>query len=164
MKAVLSYWQATVRRGKVPRIAGPVGRVGRSAWFELAMTVAALLATAGCGSQVGDSAEMSRVRKVHTEVFDALGFAPDHTDVRGVGCRYEDCASVRGTVSLEQNDPREACRHVREVFADLELRLEVDEPIEDGCRFTARYGDYQVGASVSGSRPVTVSVRATAIW
>jgi hypothetical protein len=39
----------------------------------------------------------------------------------------------------------------------------VDEPIEDGCRFIGRYGDYQVGASVSGSRPVTVSVRATAI-
>jgi hypothetical protein len=123
----------------------------------------ALLATVGCSTQVGDLAEASRVREVNSELLEALGYTSQDLDVRGVGCRYEDCVSVRSTVTLEQADPQEACDHVRDVFTDLEVRLDVSEPIEGGCRFIGRFGDHNVGASVQGADPVTVSVRATAI-
>jgi hypothetical protein len=123
----------------------------------------ALLATAGCSTQVGDLAEASRVREVNSEILEALSYTAQDLEVRGVGCRYEDCVSVRSTVTLEQTDPQEACDHVRDVFTDLEVRLDVSEPIEGGCRFIGRFGDHHVGASVRGAEPVTVSVRATAL-
>jgi hypothetical protein len=127
------------------------------------VTAVALVATVGCSSQVGDLAEASRVREVNSELLEALGYESQDLEVRGVGCRYEDCVSVRSTVTLEQTDAEATCRHVRDVFTDLEVRLDVSEPIEGGCRFIGRFGDHNVGASVRGTDPVIVSVRATAI-
>jgi hypothetical protein len=53
-----------------------------------AVTALALLATIGYSSQVGETAEASRVREVNSAVLEALGYAPQDTMVRGVGCRF----------------------------------------------------------------------------
>jgi hypothetical protein len=131
--------------------------------IRVALTALTLLCISACSQQVGDVAESSRAREVNREVFDALGSQPAETDVRGVGCRYEDCVTVRGTVVLEQVDVAEACDHVDDVWTELGVEVVVSEPLPDGCRLIGRYDDHELGASVQGRDGVTLSVRTTAL-
>jgi hypothetical protein len=131
---------------------------------RVALTALALLCVSACSQQVGDVAEATRAREVNREVSRALSHAPDETEVRGVGCRYEDCVTVRGTDVLEKADVVETCRDVHDTWSALGVEVVLSESLENGCRLIGRYDDHELGASVQERDDgVTLSLRTTAL-
>lgn len=131
---------------------------------RVALTAAVVWLLAACSQQVGDVGEAARAREVNREVLDALGYGSDQTEVRGVGCRYEDCVTVRSTVVVQTTDVTQACLHVLRVWSDLNVEVTVSEQLDNGCRLLGRHDGHELGASVQErDSGVSVSVRTTAL-